>query len=507
VPLGVRDGGGMPITRRQFLGAGVAVGASLVLAWHLRGTHSLGVYNVQDYGAVGDGSMDDTAAIDAAITAAAATGGTVWFPTGTYQANSLTISGPGVTLRGDGATIRRNASAGMLTVSGSRTTIAGLTFDGNYSAFLDDDKSDIVISAAATDVTIADCRFVNGGNHNVITVAGDAGTDPIERVTVRGCYFDPCDVNGYHVWMPNNIRDVLITDNSFVLGPDDGTHDPVSVYCRSFAGTVDQVPRYVHITNNLFEMQAGSGAGGHPQAIVCSADGTATFNPHDIVIADNSFRMLGEGFTPISFSQVDKAAIVANTVTAPSGYSIYTGFEIGGTQITIADNVLDGGGSFSHGIILNDASKNRVVGNYITGIRDEVGLFHEGIQLYKDGSSGGNDQNVIADNTIEIPDGLHMAIRIEMNTASALTASGNIIVGNNIVGKGGTDSRGVSLGLDVAGASIDSTLIAQNTITDVGYAVVDGGTNTLISANRAVSVTTPVLDGDGSGHQIDNSWQ
>ena len=108
MPLGVRDGGGMPITRRQFLGAGVAVGASLVLAWHLRGTHSLGVYNVQDYGAAGDGVASDTAEIQAALNAAA-DGDVVYFPPGTYMASGLTLSTDGVTLMGGaGAAIKRN---------------------------------------------------------------------------------------------------------------------------------------------------------------------------------------------------------------------------------------------------------------------------------------------------------------------------------------------------------------------------------------------------------------
>lgn len=41
-------------------------------------------FNVKDYGAVGDGTADDTTAIRAAITAAEVTGGIVFFPPGTY---------------------------------------------------------------------------------------------------------------------------------------------------------------------------------------------------------------------------------------------------------------------------------------------------------------------------------------------------------------------------------------------------------------------------------------
>jgi parallel beta-helix repeat protein len=56
------------------------------------------MHNVQDYGAVGDGVADDTAA----ITAALADGGITFFPSGTYIHTGLTL-GSGAHLRGVGA--------------------------------------------------------------------------------------------------------------------------------------------------------------------------------------------------------------------------------------------------------------------------------------------------------------------------------------------------------------------------------------------------------------------
>ena len=57
--------------------------------------------NVKDYGATGDGSTDDTTAIQAAITAAALSPGTVFFPAGNYVVTGLTVP-PGVRLQGVG---------------------------------------------------------------------------------------------------------------------------------------------------------------------------------------------------------------------------------------------------------------------------------------------------------------------------------------------------------------------------------------------------------------------
>lgn len=59
--------------------------------------------NVLDFGALGNNSNDDTAAIQAAINSVAANGGQVYFPAGTYKITStITISTNGVHLIGDG---------------------------------------------------------------------------------------------------------------------------------------------------------------------------------------------------------------------------------------------------------------------------------------------------------------------------------------------------------------------------------------------------------------------
>lgn len=91
--------------------------------------------NVLDYGALGDGTSNDTVAIQAANNAAAAAGRSLYFPKGIYQADPLTATTSW--LGEPGATIRYRGTGNVFLVSASNTPkilIQNLIFDGNVSA-------------------------------------------------------------------------------------------------------------------------------------------------------------------------------------------------------------------------------------------------------------------------------------------------------------------------------------------------------------------------------------
>jgi len=101
--------------------------------------------SVRQFGATGDGVTDDTHAVQAAIDAIGKTGGTLWFPPGTYMVTSVGLR-TGVRYLGYGATVKRPARQGKWTRTFNAAkqgyrysadddsppiTIEGLTFDGN----------------------------------------------------------------------------------------------------------------------------------------------------------------------------------------------------------------------------------------------------------------------------------------------------------------------------------------------------------------------------------------
>lgn len=145
---------------------------------------SIGVlfFSVKDpiYGATGDGSTDDAAAIQAALDAAeTAGGGIVFFPKGTYRHTTRMSVAAGVSLLGAGPGASRVAAAG----GGS----GGFIFDASPTYWQSVEGLRIDATAASSDVMLnmdAGCRMVvrncavgNSNNNGLCFRIGVAGSE------------------------------------------------------------------------------------------------------------------------------------------------------------------------------------------------------------------------------------------------------------------------------------------------------------------------------------------
>jgi hypothetical protein len=174
-------------------------------------TGFLGVFNVKAFGATGDGTTDDTAAIQDAITSAGvAGGGTVFLPRGTYSVTgTLTLDANNVVLAGEGdalTTIKVATGAPFfqnVISSTGRTNIGvrDLKVDANSLArvatigtanvtcglFLSQ-STDLRISR----VTVRD--VIGGSSGSGVGIA--IGGTPNVRVTVEHCKVITCGQSG-----------------------------------------------------------------------------------------------------------------------------------------------------------------------------------------------------------------------------------------------------------------------------------------------------------------------
>jgi hypothetical protein len=117
------------------------------------------VVSVKDFGATGDGVTDDTAAVQAAITAAAGVGSSVLFPTGAYLTTATLTVPANSTLIGRAAKIKlslddASSSVIKLTSQASNITISGFELDGQ--------------KASVTTSTTGKMGIELRGNHNVV---------------------------------------------------------------------------------------------------------------------------------------------------------------------------------------------------------------------------------------------------------------------------------------------------------------------------------------------------
>lgn len=165
-------------------------------------------FDVKDYGAAGDGTADDTTAINNAIAAAdTAGGGTVYFPPGTYKTTAnITLWADNVVLRGanKGCTTIRPASGSTFDViadpiPGTAGTagftqhyqgIENLTLDCSLMASTTNGRGNGIHFYGAISCYVRDV-IINACPNYAVVLDGDA-TNFSTKVEVKGNIFQSC---------------------------------------------------------------------------------------------------------------------------------------------------------------------------------------------------------------------------------------------------------------------------------------------------------------------------
>jgi hypothetical protein len=265
--------------------------------------------SVTTFGAAGDGTTNDTTAIQNAIDdLVAAGGGALWFPQGTYPATGLTV-GDNVTMLGGGAilTSASTTAAPTVSVTGDNVTISGLHFKltggsdnpwhidvtganctlndvvlekdegtGGYQAYFRVGadglkctklrlKGSNGVYLEASNVGFKSCDFIARASGGDDGIAIKSVNGVVHSIRVEGCHFENCSdfvaigseigVSGANdATHANGVRGVVITGNT-------GKACSYGVYIKPGAGGADYRDGFVNdilFDGNILEDPSGT---------------------------------------------------------------------------------------------------------------------------------------------------------------------------------------------------------------------------------------------------------
>ena len=434
--------------------------------------------SVKDFGAVGDGVTDDTAAIVAALNNSPA-GATIYFPDGTYL-KAASGSGTGITIPagktvrgGKGAVFKSNGYP--LFICSQDTIVDGINFDSSSGGVL------IGLQISGNNVTVRNNRFYKGDQ--VIYLGGVSG------LTVDGNTFDGC---GYQVLQQSgqgssNCRVVNNTsinctadfvelnsstaacknwliDGNYVSGVGMAGATAAKTEARFFGATAVFC---VVISNNIVDSIAGDSA--------IHLEGTA----RDVSVVGNVFVNLHGAYGPLWFfatnSTIEGFSFTGNVVHMNDQYSALSGdasfltYDVGvsGSRSMVSGNIFKNESAVSMSLIqISDTksmifSDNRVYG-FSTGLRT---------------GKGNNNALIVRGNIIEncttgiaispAITGQHYDVKIECNvfdnvtsvwTGSFSTAIPSMLTDNVVKGSSSIDEAGV------IGSKISTPAVRGNTL-------------------------------------------
>ncbi|MFF5296560.1 right-handed parallel beta-helix repeat-containing protein [Paractinoplanes globisporus] len=347
----------------------------------------------QDYGAVGDGVADDTAAINQCLAANRAVdfGG----PENTYLISDTLYVQQSVpqVLTAAGATIKAGAAVNMMRLKNARHSVRGLAFDGdNQSAGIG-----IIVEGTTQRCAIEGCSFLN-------VAACAVSVSPGAHYTrIVGCFMDHCG-QAASVSQNNFRSSIYVADADSVLVLDNDVlrcnwgiifrgETDISLYnCRgNTVSCISPAPaasqgisngngRSGRIENNTIlafadnsidchgctnmTITGNSTSGGKDGVFVGDAPSSS------ITITGNVFRGPQRGvrvLTGTDGALVIGVVISANTVSNPTDGGIQVS-ESGTAQIsgiTVTDNELNIGDAGTYGIKMTNVEASRVSGNRI----------------------------------------------------------------------------------------------------------------------------------------------
>ncbi len=407
-------------------------------------------YDVKAFGATGNGSTDDTTAIQNAINAEASTGGTVYFPPGTYLITStLNVTNP-VVLEGVGygSYIHGTTNNALVQITQtSNVKITNLRFantftpDGSSFGFND------IRAQYATDSAVFNNYFTAGRGALIMTASLRFQFINNSCLNMTDFCVSGGQSNG------TNSSDLLISGNSSTNASTDGVSGP---------------PHDINLedtNNSIVQDNVLTDDGGFTEFTASAIQVTSNHNPvSGDIIQNNSIHetpaaTVNYGVTfggTNSTAWVSGISILNNTI---DGYA----YDIGNPNTGTASAILIEGNNLTNfqygGIYINPGSpisaSYKITGNTIIGPGNNLPTGTYGIRLSNiNGAS-------ITDNTVASS----AASGIAVFGSSQTTITGNVVYDSDQKGNTNSDSAGIDVNTQ-GSINPNSNTITNNSIYD-----------------------------------------
>ena len=405
--------------------------------------------SVKDFGAVGDGVTDDTAAINAAIVAVgSAGGGSVYAPPGTYMVSSLTdaikINYDNVRLYGAGIGVTT-----FKNLSSSKATIIH-AYKGTYPGGLTPIKN----------VTI-DNLTVDGNQANIVHFPTDTYQNGINFDYGENCVVHHCEAKN------------VVFQGIVMQGSGDGLTRNNKVY----ACDVSACGEY------------GIGIEGGTWKTIVSNN-----TVHDLITVPE----IAGGAIGIYVGHVGQTGqsniVIGNIVSNTPSHGIQVGD--GSVYALIASNTITNAGTTAGSAVkvaFDATSPNHV---QISGNKISQGSNKDSAAIVVLNSSTSVGYSVVTGNTIANSAGGG----IQINAGTGATVSGNTIVSI------GTGAGAITSGIRLSGSCVNTEVSGNtiNTTAGVGIEVLAGCTGTAIrSTNRYIATTGVNVSDSGTSTIIE----
>ncbi len=496
------------------------------------------VFNVKDYGALGNNVADDTAAFTAAIAAcSAAGGGVVYAPAGNYRLTSLTVTSNAVVIRGAGiffgTTLRCTATTGNV------VTFSGAQHSGIEDLLIDYTGRPTAGFAVAFTNNAYQCYADNVRvNQGFGGVQVNGGTEiRLKGINLRQLY----GPQGFHMTGTAGVRsyravlDDIVCDSPYVTSP---AITSVKTYANSTAYAVGDVVRiaaagiYQVVTAGT---SAASGTG--------PTGGTFTTNVTDgtvqwryICNADLTWIQQDSYFYSLV---INKAALLngyngfvqSDTAAAGSSYPIWAfvwGLEVDhsfqtGVRLIAGEGCYIGGswlgssltangaavvgthrgevaiyggtrimGNAQHGVLLNSGPTNTAITGCFIGDNSVLTLnTYHGITVGSNATRFTITGNIIGDLAGGVGNLQGYAVLVSAGTSDYYSITGNLTHGNGLgdLSDGGT---GFNKRVDILGGGL-----ALPIYTVAGLPPASGNTGRMAYASNETGGAVPVFS-DGT---------